>query len=507
MYRFSWPRSSLVQQTARQLSRRLVEHWIAKGTPGIAEAVPARVRELLAEHGFGPEAVGASIDDACAHTLGKAPAAFCDAITEGLAAKAPTGVDEAAVAQALAQLEQLVGPPPSRKRSSRSKVNLLNGPTPPALEAPLEEAMRVTGEAWYHKLHQLVFSMMEEPQFRLAGVETAVGLLGSVLAQMVETQERSVPDLNTRAAEAYERVHGQVGGLTGFGAWFRNKNQAVSDLVESLRLFAKLRYQALLADRTCTIGRHLLATYPEFAHDINISRGRLGDFLRTLHDPVATKTVEVDLGSGRELCPPGCRNRAEARDQILERLTPAELLSFDRQVQELIQKEFTSLWQICLAPSTNLFEDLGRVLQQQAEVFVENILGGLDAADFYLRTHPQEDRVVEEISEAFATASPDLTRTAPPAADELHVMAVPQGPAGDHLYALARRALPQKDVVMAGNADDIVFYREQVQVALAELEQLGPAALDAYRQMTAVDSFTPHSRTDITVWTSVRPGS
>ena len=49
----------------------------------------------------------------------------------------------------------------------------------------------------------------------------------------------------------------------------------------------------------------------------------------------------------------------------------------------------------------------------------------------------------------------------------------------------------------AGGEDDVLFYREVSNLPLAELEQLGPAGLDAYRQMSAAEDFTPHTRTDV----------
>jgi hypothetical protein len=50
--------------------------------------------------------------------------------------------------------------------------------------------------------------------------------------------------------------------------------------------------------------------------------------------------------------------------------------------------------------------------------------------------------------------------------------------------------------VPAGSPDDVV-YRERVNLALADLEHLGPTGHDAHAQMTAAEHFTPHSRTDV----------
>jgi hypothetical protein len=52
-------------------------------------------------------------------------------------------------------------------------------------------------------------------------------------------------------------------------------------------------------------------------------------------------------------------------------------------------------------------------------------------------------------------------------------------------------------VLPASGEDDILFYREVVHRPLADLEQLGSAGLDAYRQMNAAEDFTPHTRIDV----------
>jgi hypothetical protein len=46
-------------------------------------------------------------------------------------------------------------------------------------------------------------------------------------------------------------------------------------------------------------------------------------------------------------------------------------------------------------------------------------------------------------------------------------------------------------------SDDILLYRERSNLPLSELPQLGPLGLDAYRQLSAAEQFTPHCRCDI----------
>ena len=80
---------------------------------------------------------------------------------------------------------------------------------------------------------------------------------------------------------------------------------------------------------------------------------------------------------------------------------------------------------------------------------------------------------------------------------ELCVLAAPPGPAGDRFRELARPRLPEVEVLPAVSEDDILFYREVSNLPLADLEQLGSAGQDAYRQMSAAEDFTPHTRIDV----------
>jgi hypothetical protein len=83
---------------------------------------------------------------------------------------------------------------------------------------------------------------------------------------------------------------------------------------------------------------------------------------------------------------------------------------------------------------------------------------------------------------------------------EIRILAVPPGPEGERFRTLARRALPETDLVPAASTADIVFYRERAHLDLTTLPQLGPAGQQAYRQFLADRQVTPHTRVDIGEW-------
>jgi hypothetical protein len=83
------------------------------------------------------------------------------------------------------------------------------------------------------------------------------------------------------------------------------------------------------------------------------------------------------------------------------------------------------------------------------------------------------------------------------------VVGCPDGPAGEALRELARRAVPVAGLPFADSRDDLTVYREWPDVPLAALPHLGPAAAAAYRALPEVSQCTPHARTDVTAWFDV----
>ena len=83
---------------------------------------------------------------------------------------------------------------------------------------------------------------------------------------------------------------------------------------------------------------------------------------------------------------------------------------------------------------------------------------------------------------------------------EVRVLALPVGPAGTQVRALAEKALPELELDEAVSDDDLIIYREVPNLPLSELDQLGPLAYESYRHMSSAQHMTPHSRCDITEW-------
>jgi hypothetical protein len=137
---------------------------------------------------------------------------------------------------------------------------------------------------------------------------------------------------------------------------------------------------------------------------------------------------------------------------------------------------------------------------REAEPVAESRLPDSSVADMYLERFPHEQEAMDGIARAFDEAAPPLSGARLGRLPEVQVLAAPPGPSEARFRDLARQALPSENLVAAPSADDIAFYREIPSVPISALEHLGPAGLDAYRQMSTNENFSPHSRSDIAEW-------
>jgi hypothetical protein len=172
----------------------------------------------------------------------------------------------------------------------------------------------------------------------------------------------------------------------------------------------------------------------------------------------------------------------------------------DERIQRMIRRQFIALVQVCLA-STNVTRNVARAMREVAEAFVEERLGRIDIAGLFLERHP-DDQAINELTNLFEEAVPEPARTvqarAVAAQAEVVVLTTPPGPSGEQLRDAAQEALSDVALVTSAwqSGDDVLLYREWSNLALTDLEHLGPLGQQAYRQMLAAD-FPAHARQDI----------
>lgn len=494
LYRFSWPRRTLLDRAWRHLCRELAVRWSTKDADPIKEPVRTWLAEELTRQELDPDHLIEQLQKACEQVLGQPVEEIIAQLVGPFVpskGRRPGEIDLDAVLEAVGRMEELVGHPEEGGVAGQ-----------PIL---IEEAMRPTSavlaKEWGEKLAQLSLCLIDQPDYRLAGAEEALRQLATIIEKVLEHHEALAKELAQRAGEAHERIHALVGTLRANPGGGRRTVSVVSDLVEVLKLFPKWRYQSLVLRRMTAIYVSLRGQLSDQLREVNFCRQRLGELLEDFNE--SSHSRSFDPAPGMCLLPAGCRNVDQAIQQVLNSLTPADVHDLDLQIQDIIEQQFTSLKNICLA-SQNLLKPLEQVMQQQAEAFAGSRMVGTNVVEMFLSQHPGEENALRDISTGFEDAAPELAGAQAGKETEIRILALPPGAASEQFRSLVQRALPNVPLTHTDSADDIVFYREVPQFNPAELKLLGSAGRDAYRQMNSSEAFPPHSRTDITEWEEIR---
>jgi hypothetical protein len=269
-------------------------------------------------------------------------------------------------------------------------------------------------------------------------------------------------------------------------------------LLGLLRRHARGRWEALARHTLGALYQDLQAGLQKYLRKVGCCRGRITQFLEGFGDP-AGGDAGVDLGLGQYLLPAGCRTLAEAVERTVATLTAEELTEINGRVQGLLAGALEAQVHVCTAPP-DFFKELGEQVEREVAAFAAAPLGRAHAAEVYLEQRGQEATAVAELAAAFDEAVPELAGPDLAPEDELTILAVPPGAEGEHFRRLVGQALPERELAPAPSTDDIIFYREVLNLPLKSLPQMGQAAAEVYRQCLAGDQLTPHSRTDITAW-------
>jgi hypothetical protein len=510
MYRFSWPKRTMMQQAARRLCRKLVERWVGHVNPG-AEMVRVWLAEEWSKRGLEPQRLLARLEEGCEKTWKKKPEDVLMAISGQFMAENAPKLDGAIAENAIAHVEQLAGKPRFKPKPGQSKPV----PAPPSvIERTLSEGTRALSTECEKELADLCVCALDEPGFRLAGAELAV----PQILNLIDTLERKEGEHREALAEtsevAYDRMQTLAGSLEGLGAFLRRGN-IVAELVQFFYLYPKARYQELTREGVLSVIRALRNAYGRFSQDIGMCRKRLMEFRHSLHSLQPFKESAGGVGPGISILPVGCAKLEEAVDQFVKAIPEQDLLDLDRQVQEAVKNKMKSLVSICLSSqASQLLGELEMLMQMYAEKFVAARMHETDAADFFLKQYQNEEEIAKDIAGAFHQATPEIhpadssfraremerTRTDESQPGDFHVLGVPAGAAGERFAEHARNTMKDIDLTVAAGTDDILFYRESALPSLDDLPQLGPKFQQAYQEISAQQNFTPHSREDITNW-------
>jgi serine/threonine protein kinase len=488
LFRISWPRQALLRRVGRRLGRQLIDRWITKDAAPVREKVKTTAALYWEQGKLSGEHLMAQLEKACESAFNQAPQSILTEAMRPLDQLDKAGPDtlRSTFGSVLDRVEQIVGRPDDSNRGG-------------VFGEPLAKATDALVADRGAKLAKYVVQLIEQPGFRLAGAEEAVRCLIKMIEEVLQHHENLAKELTGKVAEAHARIGSLLGSLQATSTGNRRNPAAIASLMELLPIYSQWRYQGALVQNVAKIYISLRGNLSDQLREINFCRTRLGELLRSFENSAKEGTAGEEVSWGRNVFQPGCRTLPDAVKQMTQAITVQDLEVLDRKVQELIQQQFRALVDVCLA-SSNLLDELEAAMQREVEAFVGSRLAGTSVAEMYLARHSQEGNILEDLVGMFEEATPELAGPRTTHQREFCLLATPSGTAGEQLCSLAQQALSDREFIVAPSTDDIVLYREVPQVRLADLEQLGPLAYEAYRLLSSVEHFTPHSRIDIKEW-------
>jgi serine/threonine protein kinase len=512
MYRLLWPRRRLLNQSGRNLCKRLVERWMTKDVKAISEEVRNWSLERWESLEMRRENLIASHQERCEQLLGQSPDAIFQEIISpvtGVMSKgkvpdpAPGEINMGAVVQAMDQLEKLLGLPEECRPPGPQVAE------PGAIEKALGEASEGVAAECEQKMLEVIAQLIEQPCYRLAGAEEALRQFCQTVEQALQAQEPLAKELHDRSVLVHQRIQvfletppvqeeTRTTSLWKFGRRAASdKNNPADELVGLLKAFAKCRYHSLTLFHVNRLYVSLRGYLSDQIREVGFCRTRLGElaglFTSGTQDPKRSSTAREQY-----LLPEGCTKVEEAIRGMDKQVGLDELAAFDERIQALIQRDYRALVEVCTGPS-QVVKNLAPAMLAEAEDFLEPFVQGASVADLFIKQKGGKDGDPRnELLEAYDEAAPELGKAT--AGKEICVVIVPDDEAGAELTDGLGDVLPGIKVVKTDRKDEIIFYREQLQLTGTDLEQLGASAEEAYQQRASQDPGTLHCREDVLEW-------
>ena len=291
MYRIAFPHRALVEGVARRLCQRLTEHWMTKDSKPLKETVHCWVEQQWVDQGLGAEAFIERLQQAAEKALGQSADSAFAALLEPLGIRpTPPGAKSPAMAarelvpaevrEVVAQLEQIIGAPEIIGAT----------PEPGLLPDILARAGDAVGADLGQRLARLIVSLIEQPEYRLAGAEEAIRQTTPMIEKMLEVHETLGAELTTRAAHAAQQIRKLIAALEGLAVGGKKAAApatASADLRELLRWYPKWRYQSLILRELTQVYVSLRGNLSDQLREINFCRSRLGELQKMFEHGVS----------------------------------------------------------------------------------------------------------------------------------------------------------------------------------------------------------------------------
>lgn len=488
LYRLTWPRQRVLEIAVRKLVQRVLAKWISKETHYLKEPIANWLEQEWIRRGLDMDTLLGKLRDAARQAIQNDPELVFDGfLTPLLDPKTgqPGRFDALTACESLDLILRLVGKPDVDKDTAPGTLSDALQATVPSLIADAEV-----------KLAEMAVYFIEQPQYRFPGAEEAIRQIIAKLRGTIETLEQTHRGLDEELRADYARIFQLIGILQTSS---RVSPTLFQEIVQLLQKYPRKRYQFVQLASILSVYRGLMGNAPEYLREVNFCRLRIQELAQSFLEADKAEQVEVVRGPGQYVLPPGCHTSAEAAEEFLDELTPAEIDLYDNNVQSQIRRQFRALVNICIETKDH-GPALRTILYEQAEQFLNSRLERANPAEVFFRYRPDLQAAAREIAQAYDEACPDLLGPRARAEAQVFVLGVPPDEFGQEFRQMTREVLPDVDLVVAESQDAIVFYREQRHLPLSDLPQFSVFAREAYEEALrnpSEEAVTPHSRMDV----------
>ena len=479
---FDWPRAEVVTRTAASVTRSVLKNWIVPNGKRAREVIPGWSATRWIQLGLEPDAILAHFQQVMERTVGGKVEELISLTTEPLV---PRGwlsrlPEPEKVSVAVDRLLKMFGPPASPAKRE-----------PTAGEDAVQQAAALAAEGFAIELSVLGQSLVEDPQFRLAGAEEVLRQFLATTDRVLDTYLTDASSADSKAVFGYECLVQYMHHQRGM------RKPAAGEIAEALRQFPRARYQAFTYRQLGEVYRAVR----------DVLSAQLGNVVEARQRMEAASThlepEPMDLIPGpRRLMPPGCLGVADAVQRFLAVLNDDDLAEVDRRVQQALEPELGGLFQACFNSGAGA-EGVVRTLREEARAYLDTRLGDVDLGAMFAERFRSKHLAEQGVAQAYAEAEPEWVANGPWAKTEIVVASAPDGPSGAAVRELLMRAVPIAGLAIAESRDDVTIYREYPAIPLSAVPHLGPAGSTAYQNLPESNQCSLHSRLDVTQWTDI----
>ena len=506
-----FPRGLLLRSSARLMCGRLLQEWQDTGPLHSYAPVEDLCLKMQKTPALQPETVQARLEKTANGGQGTFSKAL-DVLVLELEKELSKGVEDAPLwaKKALERMANWAG----SSGEETSSASYLHS----RVLRSLNQAVHDIANEFTARLGEYAIQLMERPGKRIAATEAALSRMAESCSRIADSVALRIPDLTQKTLQTWAHVREafdnclQGGGFRLFGSrTLRNLRALLTELAE----YGKAKVNEQLLAATARLYRVVYTGLEEKLRNTTFYRQRIAH-LESILVPASTRSQH---GSHPGLLPPSpssaplASTSSTGTDQVLLpfgendiewaaarftlNITGEQWTRLEEVLQSLVLAPLGGLHALCQKAGDQMGQLAGPLIDQTA-AFLDQILEVADISEGAFITSGKRADLLSLVRKCCDRARPFV------AGDhnyELGFIIIPDTSAGHELAAEARLALPTMKILQAaGQTSGIMVCREQGHLATNDLSEMLGHCQEAYSELAARVSTSPHSRFDILEW-------